>query len=135
MVNQAEMERVKEHFAKVVEEQLARVERLKNEPDWFDYQAAPHITVGVCGGDGIGPFITGEAVRVLKYILAPEISSGKIEFRVIEGLTIENRAAKMKALPDEVVRMCCRTRTASPVMKGPMPSPPQTPMITCGVAW
>ena len=120
MVNQAEMERIKEHFAQIVADQLARVERLKNEPDWFDYQAAPHITVGVCGGDGIGPFITGEAVRVLKYVLAPEISSGKIEFRTIEGLTIENRAAQGKGLPDEVVTELHKCQA---VLKGPTTTP------------
>src|SRR6266540_2122990 len=99
-----------------VEEQLARVERLKNEPDWFDYQAAPHIKIGVCGGDGIGPFITGEAVRVLKYILEPEVKSGKIEFHTIEGLTIENRAAQGKGLPDEVV---VELHKCQAVLKGP----------------
>jgi isocitrate dehydrogenase (NAD+) len=114
------MERVKDHFAKVVEEQLARVERIKNEPDWFNYQAAPHITVGVCGGDGIGPFITGEAVKVLKYVLAPEISSGKIEFKTIEGLTIENRAAQGKGLPDEVV---VELHKCQAVLKGPTTTP------------
>lgn len=120
MVNQAVVERAKEHIAKLVEEQLARVERLKNEPDWLDYQNMSHVIVGVCGGDGIGPFITDEAVRVLKYVLVPEVKSGKIEFKTIEGLTIENRAAQNKALPDEVV---AELHKCHAVLKGPTTTP------------
>jgi len=44
------------------------------------------------GGDGIGPSIAAEAKRVLEFLLKDEALSGKIEFRVIEGLTIERRA-------------------------------------------
>ncbi|HLF72152.1 MAG TPA: isocitrate/isopropylmalate family dehydrogenase [Dehalococcoidia bacterium] len=120
MVDQAVIDRAKAHFASIVEDQLARVERLKNEPDWLNYQAMPHVIVGVCGGDGIGPFITREAVRVLQYILAPEVTSRKIEFRTIEGLTIENRAAQNKALPDEVV---AELHKCHAVLKGPTTTP------------
>jgi isocitrate dehydrogenase (NAD+) len=104
----------------LVEEQLARVEKLKNEPDWLDYQKMDHVIIGVCGGDGIGPAITNEAVRVLRYLLEPEVKSGKIEFRQIEGLTIENRAAQMKALPDEVVTELHKCHA---VLKGPTTTP------------
>ena len=120
MVDQAAIERAKDHFAKVVEQQLERVERLKNEPDWLDYQAMPHVIIGVCGGDGIGPYISSEAVRVLQHILAPEVKSGKIEFKTIEGLTIENRAAQMKALPDDVL---AELRKCHAVLKGPTTTP------------
>jgi isocitrate dehydrogenase (NAD+) len=120
VVNQEIIERAKEHFATLVEEQLARVENLKNEPDWLDYQNMSHVTVGVCGGDGIGPMITNEAVRVLEQILEPEVKSGKIEFRQIEGLTIENRAAQMKAIPDEVL---VELHKCDAVLKGPTTTP------------
>ena len=120
MVDQAAIERAKEHFANVVEDQLNRVERLKNEPDWLDYQKTSQIVIGICGGDGIGPFITKEAVRVLEHSLAPEIKSGKIEFKTIEGLTIENRAAQNKALPDEVV---AELHKCQAVLKGPTTTP------------
>jgi isocitrate dehydrogenase (NAD+) len=118
--DQAALDRAKEHFTTLIQEQLARVERLKNEPEWFDYQNASHIRVGVCGGDGIGPFITSQAVRVLEHILAPEVKSGKIEFHTIEGLTIENRAKQMKALPDEVVEELHKCQA---VLKGPTTTP------------
>ena len=120
MADQAVIDTAKEHFAKLVEEQLARVERLKNEPGWLDYQNMSHAVIGVCGGDGIGPFITGESVRVLEYLLGPEVKSGKIEFKAIEGLTIENRAAQMKALPDEVVTELHKCHA---VLKGPTTTP------------
>ena len=120
MVDQAAVERAKQHFAQIVEEQLKRVELLKNEPDWLDYQNMPHVIIGVCGGDGIGPFITREAVRVIEGILAPEVASGKIEFKLIEGLTIENRAAQGKALPDEVV---AELHKCHAVLKGPTTTP------------
>lgn len=120
MVNQAVIEQAKDHFAGLVEEQLARVAKLKNEPDWLDYQKLDRIVVGVCGGDGIGPAITNEAVRVLKALLAPEVSSGKIEFRTIEGLTIENRVAQMKTLPDDVV---AELHKCHAVLKGPTTTP------------
>lgn len=120
MANQAVLDQANEHIAKLIAEQLARVERLKNEPDWIDYQKMPHVTVGVCGGDGIGPFITAEAVKVLEYVLEPEVKSGKIEFKNIEGLTIENRAAQGKALPDEVVTELHKCQA---VLKGPTTTP------------
>jgi isocitrate dehydrogenase (NAD+) len=120
VVDQATLDRARDHIGALIEEQLARVERLKNEPDWFDYQSAPHVRIGVCGGDGIGPFITGEAVRVLEHVLEPEVKSGKVEFKTIEGLTIENRAAQMKALPDEVVK---ELHECQAVLKGPTTTP------------
>ena len=120
MVDQAAVEAAKEHFGQLVEEQLARVERLKNELGWLDYATLRPIVVGVCGGDGIGPFITGEAVRVLEHLLAPEVKSGKLVFRFIEGLTIENRAAQRKAIPDEVL---AELRKCHAVLKGPTTTP------------
>jgi isocitrate dehydrogenase (NAD+) len=120
VANQANIDQARDHIATLIAEQLDRVDRLKNEPDWLDYQAMPHVVVGVCGGDGIGPFITDEAVKVLEYILEPEVKSGKIEFKKIEGLTIENRAAQGKALPDEVVTELHKCHA---VLKGPTTTP------------
>ncbi len=120
MADEAAVGRAKDHFEKLIAEQLARVERLKNEPDWIDYQHMPHVVIGVCGGDGIGPFISREAVRVLEHMLAPEVNSRKIEFRTVEGLTIENRAAQNKAIPDGVL---AELRKCQAVLKGPTTTP------------
>jgi isocitrate dehydrogenase (NAD+) len=122
VVNQDAIERAKEHFGQILAEQLERVERMKQSADWVDYSTLKPITIGVCGGDGIGPYITGEAQRVLEHILAPEVAEGKVEFRTIEGLTIENRAAQMKAIPDDVLE---ELKKCHVILKGPTTTPQQ----------
>jgi len=114
------IERAKEHFGRLLEEQLARVERMKADEGWVDYATMQPIVVGVCGGDGIGPFITSEAQRVLEHLLAPEVGSGKVVFRTIEGLTIENRAAVGKAIPDDVL---ADLKECPVILKGPTTTP------------
>ena len=42
-------------FEGIVKAQLERVERLKNEQDFTDYQSLERIVIGVIGGDGIRP--------------------------------------------------------------------------------
>ena len=93
----------KAHFGIILEEQLARIERMKQEDDWIDYSKVSPIVVGMLGGDGIGPTISDETRRVLEYLLRDAIADGKVDFRNIDGLTIENRAAQMKAIPDDVL--------------------------------
>lgn len=109
-----------EHFAKIVEEQLARVERMKQDPGPIDYDTLDKIIIGCCGGDGIGPAITAEAERVLKAVLRDEVASGKIEFRDIKGLTIENRIAVNKAIPDDVLE---EIKACHIILKGPTTTP------------
>ena len=84
----------KEKFGKLLEEQLKRVEDMKAQGGFLDYAALDTIKIGVCGGDGIGPAITAQAQRILEYLLADEVKSGKVEFKVIDGLTIERRVAE-----------------------------------------
>jgi isocitrate dehydrogenase (NAD+) len=122
VANQDVIERAKEHFGKLVEEQLARVERMKQAGDWVDFGNVSPIIIGVCGGDGIGPYITGEAQRVLEKILEPEVKAGKVEFRTIEGLTIENRAAQLKAIPEDVL---VELKKCHVILKGPTTTPQQ----------
>lgn len=116
----AAIERAKEHFARVLEEQLARVERMKQDVGWTDYATVHPIIIGVCGGDGIGPYISGQARRVLEFLLEPEVKSGKVEFRTIEGLTIENRARAGKAIPDDVL---AELKECHVILKGPTTTP------------
>ena len=78
MVNSEAIETAKEHFGNVLQQQLERVERLKQEPDWTDYSAISPIIVGMLGGDGIGPTISTETQRVLEYLLRDPVSSGKV---------------------------------------------------------
>ncbi len=122
MVDKQVLEAAKEHFGKVLEGQLERVENLKSEGDWTDYSAVEPIIIGVLGGDGIGPTITEEAKNVLEYLLKQQVDSGKVEFRTIDGLTIENRAEKLKAIPDDVLE---EIRKCHVTLKGPTHTPEQ----------
>ena len=56
-----------------------------------DYTNKATVTIGLVDGDGIGPIIMEQAVRVLEALLADEIARGSIALRRIRGLTIENR--------------------------------------------
>jgi len=114
------LERAKEHFAGLIQEQLARIERMKKEEDWVDYTRLKPIIIGVCGGDGIGPYISREAQRVLEFLLAQELDGGRVTFRVIEGLTIENRAAQNRAIPDDVLE---QIKQCHVILKGPTTTP------------
>jgi isocitrate dehydrogenase (NAD+) len=129
------VERAKEHFGKLVESQLERVERMKAGDDWVDYAALDTIKVGILGGDGIGPYIAAESRRVLEHILAPELESGKVLFKDIEGLTIENRAAQHKAVPDDVLE---EIKQFHVTLKGPTTTPrkgdPWPNIESCNVA-
>ena len=114
------LERAKEHFAGLIQEQLARIERMKKEEDWVDYTRLKPIIIGVCGGDGIGPYISREAQRVLEFLLKPDIASARVALRVIEGLTIENRAAQNRAIPDDVLE---QIKQCHVILKGPTTTP------------
>jgi isocitrate dehydrogenase (NAD+) len=114
------IEKAKAHFAKIVSEQLERVELMKKGENWTDYNALKPIIIGMIGGDGIGPFIADEARRILESLLADEIKSGKVEFRTIEGLTIEKRAEVGKAVPDDVLE---EIKKCHVTVKGPTTTP------------
>lgn len=109
-----------EKFRKILEAQLARVEDMKSQGDFTDYAALKTIRIGVCGGDGIGPIITKEAARVLEFMLSDLVDSGKVEFVPIDGLTIENRIANGKAIPDDVM---AELKSCHIILKGPTTTP------------
>ena len=107
-------------FRKVLEGQLKRVEDMKSQGDFTDYSAIDTIKIGVCGGDGIGPIITKEAARVLKFMLADLAEAGKVSFHDIDGLTLENRIAHNKAIPDDVM---AELKACDIILKGPTTTP------------
>ncbi len=115
-----EIEIACEKFKKIVEEQLKRVEDMKSQGDFTDYNAIKTIKIGVCGGDGIGPIITAEAHRVLEFMLADEVKSGRVQFVIIDGLTLENRIAHNKAIPDDVLE---KLKECDVILKGPTTTP------------
>ncbi len=114
------IEDAKNHFEKLVKEQLERVERMKRAGDWVDYTTIKPIIIGLVGGDGIGPYITKHAQSILEFLLKEEVEEGSVELRVIEGLTIENRAKVMKAIPDDVL---VEIKKCHVLLKGPTTTP------------
>ena len=107
-------------FEELVREQSARSDKIKAEKEFLDFDKLDKIIIGVCGGDGIGPIITKESARVLEYMLADDVRAGKIEFRNIDGLTIENRVAANKAIPDDVLE---ELKACHVILKGPTTTP------------
>jgi isocitrate dehydrogenase (NAD+) len=118
--NNEYIDAAKEHFGRVLEGQLERVEQLKQNQAWTDFDKVRPVIIGVLGGDGIGPAITFEAQRILEHLLSNEINNGRVEFRMIEGLTIENRAEKMQALPEDVLE---EIKKCHVTLKGPTHTP------------
>jgi isocitrate dehydrogenase (NAD+) len=116
------IEKAKLHFGKLLEKHLKRVENLKKKQEWTNYSTLKPIKIGVIGGDGIGPYITKEAQRVLEVLLKDEIATEKIKFVNIEGLTIENRAKHMKPIPDDVLE---EIKKCHVLLKGPTTTPRQ----------
>ena len=120
MVDEQAIHAAKEHFGLVLEQQLARVERIKIEQEWIDYSKIHPIVIGILGGDGIGPYIAADAQQVLETLLKDEIAKGKVQFRAIEGLTIENRAKHLKSIPDDVLE---EIKKCHVTLKGPTTTP------------
>ncbi len=107
-------------FAEIIEKQLKRIENMKAQKDFIDYAKLDTIIIGICGGDGIGPAITKAAQHILEYLLKDEVAKGKVEFREIDGLTIENRVAAGKAIPDDVLE---ELKACHVILKGPTTTP------------
>ena len=120
MTNSNAIAKAQEQFAAMLEQQLARIERIKTQSVVTDYTKLDKVVIGILGGDGIGPFIAEEAERVLETLLADAVAAGKVEFRVLEGLTIENRAAHLKAIPDDVL---AAIKECHVTLKGPTTTP------------
>ena len=120
MTNADAIAKAQVQFAVMLEEQLARIERIKKQSVVTDYTKLDKVVIGILGGDGIGPFIAEEAERVIETLLADAVAAGKVEFRVLDGLTIENRAAHLKAIPDDVL---AAIKECHVTLKGPTTTP------------
>ncbi|MCR4615209.1 MAG: isocitrate/isopropylmalate dehydrogenase family protein [Clostridiales bacterium] len=119
-MNETAVKNAVEKFESLVRAQLERAENIKAQGDFVDYKSLDKIIIGVCGGDGIGPIITKESARVLQFILEDKVKTGKIEFKFIDGLTIENRVKANKAIPDDVLE---ELKTCHVILKGPTTTP------------
>jgi isocitrate dehydrogenase (NAD+) len=120
MVDETAVKKAQEHFGKLLRKQMERVERMKASKDEVDLSKLKKIIIGVCGGDGIGPYICNSARIVMEHLLADRIKSGNIEVRTIDGLTIERRVEVMKAIPDDTLD---ELKKCHLVLKGPTTTP------------
>ncbi len=109
-----------EQFRTLITEQLARQNRMEAGEAAKDFANLPHITIGICGGDGIGPIITHAGEDVLRFLLADEVASGRVSFREIDGLTIERREEVGKAIPDDTL---AALKECDVILKGPTTTP------------
>lgn len=116
----AQIKNALDKFEALLKQQLKRNEEITAQKEFLDFENLDKIIIGVCGGDGIGPVITAEAQRVLEFLLADDVKKGKIEFNIIDGLTIENRAAVNKAIPDDVL---AELKKCHVILKGPTTTP------------
>lgn len=107
-------------FEALIREQLERNEKIKATKEFTDFDNLDKIVIGICGGDGIGPIITKESARVIEFLLEDDVKSGRIEFKYIDGLTIENRVKVMKAIPDDVLE---ELKQCHVILKGPTTTP------------
>ena len=107
-------------FEMVLREQMDRVDRMKDGGDFPYCNIEKGVTIGLIGGDGIGPVIMRESERLLRKLLADEIGSGKVTLKIIEGLTIEKRMALGKSVPDDVL---AEIKACDVILKGPTTTP------------
>lgn len=120
MKSDSNLAAAQEKFARLIQSEYERIDRMKADTGVTDFETLDKIVVGVLPGDGIGPIIMKQALRVLERLMEAEVRSGRVEIRIIEGMTIENRAAKLQSLPDEVFE---EVKKCSVLLKGPMVTP------------
>lgn len=120
VIAESDITRAKQKFGDLIANESKRIERMKVAQLPTDFTNKEHIIVGILPGDGVGPILMKQALRVLSELVASEIQSGKIEIREIEGMTIENRVAKMESLPSDVIP---QIKECDVLVKGPMTTP------------
>ena len=117
-------------FRALLLDQLDRVERMENDA-CGNKNEKNCLTIGIIDGDGIGPIIVGQAERVAEKLLSKEIAEGSVKLKRIEGLTIENRLATGKTLPDGVLDAI---KECDVLLKGPTTTPKGGSMESANVA-
>ena len=70
--------KAQEEFAERLNSELERIERMKEDSGIKDFTKLEKITVGVMPGDGTGPILMEQAMRIAKDLLKEEIASGKV---------------------------------------------------------
>ena len=119
------------HYRALLEAQLARTERMEHAAPAKDFTTLEKVTIGVIDGDGIGPIISEQSMRVLEALLKDEVAAGRVELKRIEGLTIENRLAVGEAVPKAVLE---EVKRCDVLLKGPTETPKGGTMESANVA-
>lgn len=130
-MNEQYVEKACADFRTLLCEQLERQQRMEQGSSATDFSAKETITIGIAGGDGIGPILMEQARRVVQKLLGDEIQQGKIVLKEIEGLTIERRLAEGKAIPEEVL---AQIKTCDVLLKGPTTTPKGGTLESANVA-
>ena len=119
-MRQTDIAAAKEKFGKLIEGEALRIERMNKAEPSPDYGNLETIILGVIPGDGIGPIIMEQALRVLNALIGERIEKGAVEIRTIPGLSIDERAAKQQAMPPESLE---ELKKCHVILKGPMTTP------------
>ena len=131
MDQKAYIDQAAEHFRTLLAQQLQRQERMAQGSPAKDFAHMDHIVIGLIPGDGIGPIIMAQARRVLEKQRADENTHGRVELRDIQGLTIENRPAQGKAIPEDVLTAM---KACDVLLKGPTETPKGGTLESASVA-
>ena len=119
------------NYRELLEAQIARSEAMLHAAPAKDFTKLSKVTIGVIDGDGIGPIISRQSMRVLEVLLKDEVAAGSIVLKPIEGLTIENRRAKGEAIPKDILQ---EIKTCDVLLKGPTETPKGGTLESANVA-
>lgn len=119
-ISKENIKTAQEKFGALIENESARIERMKASQEVTDFSNKEKIVIGILPGDGVGPILMKQALRVLNELVGEEICQGKIELHEIEGMTIENRVAKLESLPKDIIP---EIKACDVLVKGPMVTP------------
>lgn len=115
-----DIEQAKEKFGKLLEQESARIEKMKIDTGFPKYSQLEKIIIGILPGDGIGPLIMEQALRVVDALIGKDIQSGRVELRHIKGLSIEERTARKETIAPEILD---ELKKCHVFLKGPMTTP------------
>lgn len=119
-ISDSSVKAAQEKFGTLIENESARIEKMKQGSLPTDFSKKEKIIIGVLPGDGVGPILMEQAMRVLGELVGKEIAEKKIEIRTIEGMDIATRVAKLQSLPDDVKP---KIKECDVLIKGPMVTP------------
>jgi len=118
------IEELKNYFGEILREQYQRVQKmLKEDEEVIDFSKLRPIKIGIIDGDGIGPYITREAHRIISLVLENEIKNGNVILEYIEGLTLERRISQLRPVPEDVLQ---KIKNCHVLLKGPTTTPKAT---------